>query len=265
VRISDASWASLPYREINEIAQQDGSILLVPIGSIEQHGHHLPVATDTLLVDAVANATAERVCDSLPVLVTPPVWSGFSPHHMSFGGTITLDQESRLDALKDIADSALENEFDSILLLNGHGGNMSLVDLAASEIGNDHPDVEVLSLTYFQLAESFIDEIRDTEVGGMAHGGEFETSLMLYLHSDLVDEERLSGTLLDEPYDDGIQDLLEGGPLSVYRPFSEYSESGAIGDPTVASSVKGEQIFTRLQDKLEDLLREIHTNNSAEA
>jgi len=245
-----ASWAGKTSPEITETAARDGSVLVLPVGSIEQHGSHMPVGTDTILVDAVAHRSAERVRQEVPLLVTPPIWSGYSPHHMSFGGTITLEHDDMVDIVEQIVDSALENGFDGLLLLNGHGGNGSLISSATSIIGTEHPEVEVLGLTYFQLASSFIEQIRDTELGGMGHAGEFETSLMLYLRPELVQEELIEGTDMDEPYPQGTKDLLAGGPLSVYRDFSEYSESGAIGDPTVASAEKGERILDLLCEEM---------------
>lgn len=256
-----AAWAGKTAPEIRETAERDGSVLVVPVGSIEQHGHHMPVGTDAILVDAVAHHSAERVVEELPILVSPPVWSGYSPHHMAFGGTITLEYDDLLDVLEDVADSALDNGFDSFLLLNGHGGNASLVRSATSTIGTQHPEAEVLGLTYFQLAASFIDEIRDTDLGGMGHAGEFETSLMMHLRPELVDEDRIEGTNMDEPYPQGIDDLVAGGPLSVYRDFTEYSETGAIGDPTVSSAEKGERILELLCDEMESLLAQMHERN----
>ncbi|MCD2204062.1 creatininase family protein [Halobacterium sp. KA-6] len=257
-----SDWAGETYENIEAVGEQDGSLLILPIGSIEQHGHHLPVATDTILVDAVAHLGAERVEDDVPVMVTPPFWSGFSPHHMSLGGTITLDFDVMLEAIENIADSALENGFDSLLLLNGHGGNMSLISAAVSTIGDEHGDVEVLGLTYFTLADRFIDDIRESDVGGMSHGGEFETSLMQYLREELVKEEEIEAPMLDEPYELGTHDLLDGGPLAVYREFEEYSHTGAIGAPELASAAKGEEIYQRLGDEMEELLTEIHERNA---
>jgi creatinine amidohydrolase len=256
-----AAWAGKTAPEVRSIAERDGSVLVVPVGSIEQHGNHMPVATDTILVDAVAHHSAERVVEELPILVTPPVWSGYSPHHMVLGGTITLEYDDLLDTIEDIADSALDNGFDSLLLLNGHGGNASLVSSATSTIGTRHPEVEVLALTYFQLAASFIDDIRDTELGGMAHAGEFETSMMMHLRPELVHEDRMEGTNMDEPYPQGGKDLVAGGPLSVYRDFTEYSATGAIGDPTVATAEKGERILERLCEEMESILTQMHERN----
>ena len=95
----------------------------------------------------------------------------------------------------------------------------------------------------------------------MAHAGEFETSLMLHLRPDLVRDDEREGTHQDEPYDRSRQDLFVGGPLSVYRPFEEYSSSGAIGDPSLATAEKGERLHERLGDAMGDLLERIHERN----
>ena len=262
VQTGAGDWASYTAPEIRNLASKDGSILVVPIGSIEQHGRHLPVATDSLLVSAIARLGVERVNEDIPILRLPAFWSGYSPHHLSFGGTISLEFEHMQRAVEDIVDSALSNGFDAVLLLNGHGGNSSLVNGTVSTIGTEHPDAEILGLTYFQLAQSFIDEIRDSDPGGMGHGGEFETSLMLYLHEELVRTDELTGTPMDEPYDHSLDDMFAGGPLGVYRGFDEYSESGAIGDPTLASAEKGERIYERLGDEIEGVLRQMYDQNS---
>lgn len=260
--IGRSDWAGMTYPEIVDTAQTDGSVFVIPVGSIEQHGHHLPVGTDTILADAVARMGAERITPEIPILVTPTLWSGFSPHHTPFGGTLTADFRTLLTALEDVATAGLDNGFDAVLFLNGHGGNASLIDAATSTVGTRH-DAQVLGLTYFELATAFIDEIRDSDVGGMAHGGEFETSLMYHLRPDLVrdGDGEMDATYWEEPYERGSKDLLEGGPLSVYRTFDEYSESGAIGDPGLASAEKGEAIYERLGDELEAVLRAIHEHN----
>jgi len=252
------SLATKTRTEISDTAGAEGSVLVVPVGSVEQHGHHLPVATDTLLADAVATGAAERVADEQPTLVAPPVWTGYSPHHRSLGGTLTADADRLVELLEDVADSAAEMGFDGVLFVNGHGGNGPLVDVAVSTAGEAHPELEVAGVTYFELAEPFADEIRDSEPGGMAHGGEFETSLLLHLRPELVREDEIEGTYLDEPYERGGKDLLEGGPVTTYTPFEEYSESGAIGDPDLASAEKGEALYDRICDELADVLETVH-------
>lgn len=256
------SWASKTYPEIEAIGEADGSILVIPVGSVEQHGQHLPVATDTILAESVARSGCERVSDDLPVLVTPPVWSGHSPHHLPFGGTLSTDVETLLHLLEDVASSALENGFDAVLFLNGHGGNSSVIGSAISAIGTEHPDAEILGLPYTQLAAPFIDEIRESEIGGMSHAGEMETSLVLHLCPELVDEDRIEVNYRDPPYSLGKQDAFEGGPLSAYRPFPEYTETGPIGDPSLATGEKGAELYDRLADELAELLVEIHERHA---
>lgn len=258
---ADSEWAGRPYAEIRDIAAADGSVLVVPVGSIEQHGHHLPVATDTILVDAVVHGGSEQVED-VPVLVTPPVWSGFSPHHLPFGGTLSLDFAHLQAVLEDVARTGIENGFDAICFVNGHGGNASLIDAVVSTVGAT-TDAEVLGTTYFTLATDEVEGIRDSETGGMAHGGEYETSLMLHLRPDLVaDTELRDGTVWDEHYEWGGSDLLEGGPVSVYRTFDEYSDSGAIGSPELASAEKGADIYEAVTDEVAALLVAIHEHNA---
>lgn len=252
------SFGAKSYNDIREIANQPGSILVMPVGSIEQHGHHLPVATDSLLVSAVTNAAVDRVADDLPILVTPTVWSGHSPHHRDFGGTISLPFNTIKQMLLDLADSALDNDFDAILLVNGHGGNKALVSAALGEIGRAHPNVETAGFTYFELAADAIEELRESTESGMAHAGEYETSLMMYLFDELATKSEFESIYYDDDYERSNVDLLQGSPMSVYRSFSQYSNSGAVGDSTLASADKGEQIFELVTDEYEAILRSIH-------
>lgn len=254
------AWARKTAGEIRAVGAREGSILVVPVGSVEQHGDHLPVGTDSLLVSSVVESALEAA-DDLPLLVAPTIWTGHSPHHLPFGGTITLDAGEFLALLEAVAGSALENGFDALVFVNGHGGNEALVSAATAAVGGAHPACEVMGLTYFRLAGERIAEIRESAPGGMAHGGEFETSLMYRFHPDLVDDDRLEGTMMDEPYDLAGGDLLEGGPLSVYRPFTEYTGSGAIGDPTLASAEKGESFAVAVCGELAALLEAVHERN----
>lgn len=252
------SWTDLTYKEIVETAEKDGSILMLPVASLEQHGPHLPTATDTVLATAIAHRGAEMAAD-LPVVVLPPIWTGYSPHHMEFGGTITIQFQHMFALLHDIADSALENGFDALLILNGHGGNGPVVSSVVNTVGVNHPDVDVLGLTYWLLAEAtFNDELRDTAIGGASHGGEFETSLMLYLRPELVREEELQAEYYEQPYDLATQDMMVRGYLSYYRPWGFYSDSGVGGDPTAATAKKGEELYDALGEGLRKLLTEIH-------
>lgn len=258
---SPVEWAGKPYTEMVDIAEEDGSVVVIPVGSLEQHGYHLPTATDTILVDAIAHGGAELVNDDIPILVTPPIWTGYSPHHMSFGGTITGDYDTLLDLLEETAAAALDNPFDVCLFVNGHGGNRSLIGAATNAVGNDHPAVELFGLTYFTLGADFVPEIRDSDIGGIVHGGELETAMIQHLRPDLVDDDNIEGTHLDKPYSLMSNDLMEGGALAVSAEMHQYTDSGSIGDPELATPEKGEEAFEKYCEAMADLLREIHEKN----
>lgn len=97
---------------------------------------------------------------------------------------------------------------------------------AVGTIGRTHPEVEVLGITYFDLAASFVDDVRESDLGGMVHGGEFETSLMPHRYPGLVSTDEMPATPFDDPYELADRDLPEPGPLSVYRPFDDLAEAG---------------------------------------
>lgn len=260
VTLSDLHWAAKPYPEIREIAAREGSILVVPVGSIEQHGYHLPTVTDTALADEMARLGAERVVDSVPVLVAPVVWSGHSPMHLdSFGGTLSLTLERLLGTLEGVGRTGIDNGFDGLVLLNGHGANGPAIDGAVSTLGSTHPSVEVVGLTYYHLAADIADDVRNSATGGMSHGGELETSLMLYLYPELVDLDRIEAWEHREmAYRHAAPDMVADGRINVYRSSDRYSASGVEGDPTAASVDTGERIYEHVGDELEALLRDMH-------
>ena len=270
---SDVEWAGRTYAGINEVAERDGSVLVVPMGSIEQHGRHMPVMTDVYLATAVATAAAEAVAEDVPVLVTPPMWVGYSPYHLYWGGTLTGEFENLLRGLQDVAFSGIDAGFDAVFFVNGHGGNDPLKSVAVQTVAAaTETPVEVLGVTYYYLAEPIIHDLRDSEMGGMSHAGEFETSLMMYLRPELVHEDEMEVNVRSERkggYKHAFQDFFEdtGGagrvnPLAVTSSESRIERTaGVTGDPTVASAEKGEVIFEFVRDELADLLRDIHEHN----
>lgn len=259
--VDSVSWAGKTYPEIRSVGESDGSVLVVPVGSIEQHGPHMPVATDVILADAVARGGAELAAEEgVPVLVTPPVWTGSSDHHLHWGGTITVEVATMLSVLNQIARSALQNGFDAILFLNGHGGNSPIVTAATKTVGTRHPEVQVLATTYYFLAEPIAEEVRDSRYGGMSHAGEFETSLVLHLAPDLVREGEYAVDYREEPkggYEGAFHDFFSHGPLSVYHGAESRDGPGTTGDPTLASAEKGAAIYEFLLEEVSTLLGEI--------
>ena len=124
-------------------------------------------------------------------MVLPSPWYGLSAHHMHFPGTITLTAETMMAMVADIVASVVHHGFRRVVVVNGHGGNAGVIDVLASTLGHRfYGTARIACLTYFTLARDAIMAARESKHGGMGHACEFETSLMLHLHPDLVHQER---------------------------------------------------------------------------
>src|SRR3954471_6463194 len=119
-------WEELSVPKVEQL-DRGATVLILPLGSVEQHGRHLPVGTDTILADALSTAAADRL--SGRVVVLPPPWSGFSAHHMRFAGAVTVRAEPMLRFVEDAASGVLDHGFRRLILLNGRGGNNGIIDV----------------------------------------------------------------------------------------------------------------------------------------
>src|SRR5262249_41520040 len=157
------------------------ALLVLPVGAIEQHGPHLPVAVDTYAVTHIARAAAEQAAGQIPILVAPTLPFGSSHHHLPFGGTLSLGTETYYRVLIDLAESLIAGGFRRIFFLNGHGGNNELIQLAARDLALRHP-AHLAAASYWTIAwQALVAERANDSAGLPGHAGTFETSLMLAL------------------------------------------------------------------------------------
>jgi len=243
----------------HEIAALDRerTVLVLPLGSVEQHGRHMPLGTDTMLAHAVALAAAESVPG---VAVLPPPWYGFSAHHMRFPGSITLRAETLIALCEDIVGSVVAHGFRRILIVNGHGGNAAVIDLLAATLGHLHYGrARIATLTYFTLAAEAIAQLRRSEPGGMGHACEFETSMVQHLRPDLVKPERAETTYPDPGSPYLTTDLIGAQAVRVYHDFADLSPSGTLGDPSLASADAGAAFFAASAEALAALIGDFRT------
>lgn len=233
-------WEELTTRRIDDL-DRDRTVVILPLGSVEQHGNHLPLGTDSILAHDVALATAKLAGDAV---VLPPPWYGFSAHHMRFPGSITLRVETLMALVEDIVGSVIAHGFGRILVVNGHGGNSGAIDVLASTLGHMHyGTARIAALTYFQLAREAIADLRLSETGGMGHAGEFETALLQHLRPELVDV-KTAATCYPDPGSSYLStDLLGASAIRTYLDFSDLSPSGTLGDPNLASPELGAKYF----------------------
>lgn len=237
---------------------RDRTVLILPLGSVEQHGNHMPLGTDTLLAHSVSLAAAERLNGKVAVL--PPPWYGFSVHHMRFAGTVTLRAETLIAAAEDIVGSVVKHGFRRILLVNGHGGNGGVVDLLASTLGHKHyGKARIAAVTYFALAREAIAALRRSEMGGMGHACEFETAMIQHIRPELVRTELAEATYPDPGSPYLTTDLLGGSAVRTYLDFADLSPTGTLGDPLLSTPETGARFFEATVGALVDFIEDFRT------
>lgn len=244
-------WGEHRAEELVALAKAD-AIVLVPVAAMEQHGPHLPVATDTLIGREVGRRTALALRRrGIPCIATDPVWSGLSEHHMSFGGTITLDFATFQAVIRHICRSAHRHGFRRLCIVNSHGGNIQAVKTIADELTFEL-GCPVLATTAWLLAEPALAPILERQ-GGVRHACEAETSMIMAIAPHLVDETRLLEADCPDPRD-------EGGPapgeLYRWRAIRERTPSGCIGIASAGTAAKGEKLLDACADTLAAALAE---------
>lgn len=249
--------SELKWKEA-EKHSKNGGIVVVPVSAFEQHGHHLPLDTDQRLVTHVTEKSCQRAHDrQVPVVMTPAIWTGFSPHHMEFTGTITLGMKTFLSVIQDVCKSLWEHGFRKILLLNGHGGNASLLKSSVQNLRFQN-GIRAVTASYWDFAIPYIQSWRSSELGGINHGCEMETALMLYLAENLVDKNQCSNEMRESFSSYLGVDLVKGGTVTTSFDLKEVSNHGVVGDPSVATKESGEVLFDHITDKIADFLEEFY-------
>jgi creatinine amidohydrolase len=209
--------------------------VVVPIAAIEQHGHHLPVFTDSMLLGEVSRRARSALGDR--VLWTPLLWLGNSHHHMDFAGTLSAAPRTYLDVLADLIDNLVTHGFQRITLLNGHGGNIvpaGQVVFEARQRYRVRDDLLLLSATYWLLGTRPKERDASLVQEQMGHACEWETSMMMHLAPGLVG---------DLSHVEAVSPRMPFEPASQGWITKDRSSSGHIGDPRHATAAKGETLF----------------------
>ena len=235
-------------------------IILVPMASLEQHGQHLPLYTDTVTCVEIAS----RVSELIGVLRTPPVWMGYSPQHMHEPGrgrgTITVRSSTLLNVLYDVGRSLIHHGFNRIIFINGHGSNVKVVDPVLRRLRYETGALIGFVKPYMERYYGIIGDLMENppeETPGW-HASELETSQDLAWNADLVRMERAEHTKAHIPEflpgsfakKDGMPDVEFDGYTYFNFPMDhhEFIESGTIGNPLRATAEKGEEAVRRLAD-----------------
>ncbi|MEZ6033912.1 MAG: creatininase family protein [Planctomycetaceae bacterium] len=223
--------------------------VVIPIAAVEQHGHHLPVYTDSMLLTEIVRRTELALHEQ--ILVAPLTWLGNSHHHMDFPGTLSAPPRVYLDLLVGLLDNLIFHGFKRLLLINGHGGNDVPGKQAIFEVRQkyrDRDDLLLLFSTYWALGNEAVMNSPQFTQHGMGHACEWETSMILRIAPQLVREYK------------NIAVIEQGNPfLPATRGWTtkDRSAPGHIGSPHLASAEKGETLFATFSEGVQQLLQRI--------
>lgn len=247
--MSEVEWARLKAQEVNALAQEN-AVVILPVASIEQHGPHLPVMTDTRLGHEVAVRAAQKAWGKRKTIVAPVVWSGLSEHHMAYGGTLTLSHATFRALISDLVTSILRAGFRDILISNSHGGNIVALQQILDEIA---PTSEATLVVTTYVTEAGVDYhgiMEDQQ--SIMHACEGETSMMMVCTPKLVDTSDLAA--LNVPSGEGPAFLGAGRASYRWRPLPHVTPNGVIGFPEKANADKGERLLDIGAQALADLI-----------
>jgi creatinine amidohydrolase len=237
--------------QLQAAAQRPGSTVVWPFGAFEQHGPQLPLGTDTLFAEAVLDATLAKLPPQAPIWRLPAQAFGFSPEHAAFAGTLTLPAELLIQQIVALGSQLAAVGFERLLLFNGHGGQIALLQVAARQLRSAAPAMAVLPCFLWSGPEGVAELLPEPERSQGLHAGQAETSLMLHLAHQLVGDERPVDGLPAEPPPPGWS--LEGAVPEAWL-TRDLSRSGVIGDARGASAALGEALFERLVQGWQRLL-----------
>jgi creatinine amidohydrolase len=231
--------------------------VVIPLGSLEQHGPHLPLTTDTEIVTAIARGVESKLGSG--ILVTPTLWLGHSPHHMNFPGTLSVEPAVYVGMVKSLVHSMVRHGAKKIFLLNGHGGNEAPVPVALRELKTElgaAKDIFVTFASYWWLGSKTLTAVRESGLGGVGHACEMETSVMLAIAPNKVDMSlaRKSGPGAALRY--RVVDMQAANPVAMVSEFDELSDSGVLGEPELANAQKGERFLAGFAESIVEFLED---------
>ena len=215
-------------------------VVLIPIGHTEQHGFHLPLSTDTVIIEAIGQAVAAAI--PTQALSLPVMPYGVSTHRASFAGTLNCGGRAFEDFWLGAIDTLSAIGFKKLYLISGHGGNCSFLTNVVKYAGERHPELFCATAWLYlsgPQGQRALEEHRRSALGGMGHACELETALMLHLRPDLVDMQKAVDETNFITTPSYYMDWVEGGALIANPPWEDDSQTGAYGAGSLATAENG--------------------------
>jgi creatinine amidohydrolase len=250
----ERNFAYLNWKQV-EALPRETTLLVLPTAAIEQHGHHLPLATDTLINNLLLGHAIQRLPADLPVYALPPVHYGKSNEHLGFPGTLSVSASTFMAVLRDIGASLSSAGFRKLVLYNTHGGNSSLIDVMARDLRAE------FGLRTFTLQGSggiSFEGLQPQERAYGFHAGEVETAFLLAAVPELVDRDSYTANYIADVSKPEIL-LPENGPATFAWLTRDIAPSGVLGDPRPATAEKGKRWLEQASSRLAEALQAMAT------
>lgn len=236
--------AELTWPEVEALSRE--IVVLIPTGSCEQHGPHLPVFTDSILATAVAEGAEAKIAER--VLMTPTLWLGASGHHLAFAGTLSASMDTYMGALTNVISSLQRHGFRKFFIINGHGGNNEPNGVALRQIKEQFPALMIGHSGYYGPVAKETADVLEGPFKEIRHACEAEASLMMHIRPELVRKGKLR--------DDGL--APEPAVYGMIHLFDEMTEEGSLGYATLGTPAKGKAIFDAAVAALVKQLTALH-------
>lgn len=257
-------FAYLTWTDIQDMPDKENVVIIQPIGAIEQHGPHLPLAVDSAIATAVIGAALTKLDNQLdnqgepnvPAYALPPLCYGKSNEHWHFPGTITLTATTLITVLTEVAESLYRSGFRKLVLMNAHGGQPQIMEIVARDLHQKYGDFLVFPLFTWKVPHNAKDLISAYEAEYGIHAGDAETSVLLAI---LPEQVKMARAVKEYPQDLPTDSLLSmEGKLPFAWVTRDLTTSGVIGDATVATKEKGEKLLDSVSDGWVQVIKDIH-------
>ena len=235
----------LSWTEIDALPDRENTVIVLPVGAIEQHGPHLPCSVDSVISAGVMGKALERLPAAIRAFGLPPITYGKSDEHLHFPGTMTISGPTLLAQVTEIGESVYRSGFRKLLLANGHGGQPQVLEMAARELRLRHGDFVIVPHGVSRVANASGKYISEQERRQAMHAGHAETALMMALAPDTVHMERAVANF--PPVFPSKILSADGRPACAWT-ARDFGPSGVIGDPFNATPAQGKEILDTLAD-----------------
>jgi creatinine amidohydrolase len=239
----DTNLGDMSWDEVGKLLKKTDTVL-IPVGSMEQHGTHLPLGTDTY----IATEIARRVSEKIGVAFTSGIPYGFSIEHFNFLGTITLTPESLMGVMRDVCEGMVRHGFKKIILINGHGGNASILETLIQSLKAKHKATFAL-INITDMAACYLQQSRGLRPSVVTHADELETSLLL-----AIDKTKVKLNKIKNSKRSARSGLKTPVGVKVAWQTEEYSSTGSIGELRRMGRAEGKRILTYILENILEFL-----------